>query len=373
MTHSDAVTSHFTVLLIDDDPANLAVLSNILERRGLELMTARSGEQGLEIARAGQPDLILLDVMMPGIDGFETCRRLKGDPATRAIPVVFSTILTDLDDKLAGFRVGGVDYLTKPFQEEEVAERVGRHLDVHRLQKELQVRNAELLAKNAELDAFMHTVAHNLKNPIGQVRSMAEMLREAQGNPKRLLALSERLLPLLGQSADRMLSTVEALMLLASIDDRNKPALLKSVNVRRAAETVAALSATDIEARQAAVDIAPAPWPKAKGYLPWIEEIWRNYLSNALKYSGRPPRVQLGAEAQGDWVEYWVQDNGGGLTAKEQKSLFVPFTRLQKTSIEGHGLGLSIVQRITHHLGGEAGLESAPGEGCRFYFRLPAA
>lgn len=373
MATPDAASRHFTVLLIDDEPTNLALLSDILERRGLELMTARNGETGLEIARAGRPDLILLDVMMPGIDGFETCRRLKADPATREIPVIFSTILTDLDDKLAGFRVGGVDYLTKPFQEEEVAERVGRHLDVHRLQTELQRRNAELTAKNSELDAFMHTVAHNLKNPIGQVQGMAEALNEAVNHPERLMALSKRLLPLLTQSADRMFSTVEALMLLASIDQRNLPELLKPVDVRQAAVDTAAFFAPEIEQRDARVEIQPAPWPLAAGYLPWIEEIWKNYLSNALKYGGQPPKIELGARTLNGQVEYWIEDNGAGLTPQEQGSLFVPFTRLKKKHTEGHGLGLSIVQRITHHLNGEAGVESEPGASSRFYFRLPVA
>jgi two-component system sensor histidine kinase/response regulator len=117
----------------------------------------------------------------------------------------------------------------------------------------------------------------------------------------------------------------------------------------------------------------PSTWPKAWGYGPWIEEVWINYLSNALKYGGRPPRVELGASVDGEQVQFWVKDNGDGLTPAEQKNLFIPFTRMSQVKTEGHGLGLSIVQRIMTKLGGSVGVESAgvAGEGCVFSFYLP--
>ena len=123
--------------------------------------------------------------------------------------------------------------------------------------------------------------------------------------------------------------------------------------------------------------VLPQAWPQAAGYGPWIEEVWANYLSNALKYGGTPsaaPRVELGATEQPDGlVRFWVRDHGPGLTPEQQAHLFTPFTRLDR-SCKGHGLGLSIVRRIIEKLGGQAGVESAgiPGEGSRFYFTLPA-
>jgi signal transduction histidine kinase len=123
-------------------------------------------------------------------------------------------------------------------------------------------------------------------------------------------------------------------------------------------------------------------WPTAVGYAPWVEEVWVNYLSNAIKYGGRPekgvpPRIRFGADEQSSdgagTVRFWVQDNGAGLTAKQQSQLFTPFERLHNVRAEGHGLGLSIVQRILEKLGGEVGVESEPGEGSRFYFTLPRA
>jgi signal transduction histidine kinase len=120
--------------------------------------------------------------------------------------------------------------------------------------------------------------------------------------------------------------------------------------------------------------IIPAAWPLAVGYAPWIEEVWTNYLSNAIRHGGKPPRVEVGAELQPDgFVRFWVQDNGPGLTQEEQVNLFTPFTRLDQVRTKGYGLGLSIVRRIIEKLGGQVGLESEGkvGQGSTFYFTLP--
>jgi signal transduction histidine kinase len=120
--------------------------------------------------------------------------------------------------------------------------------------------------------------------------------------------------------------------------------------------------------------VLPEAWPVAVGYGPWIEEVWVNYLSNGIKYGGRPPRLEFGADVESDgMIRFWVRDNGHGLTQEEQARLFTPFTRLEQVSLKGHGLGLSIVRRIVEKLGGEVGVESQVGEGSIFSFVLPAA
>jgi signal transduction histidine kinase len=120
--------------------------------------------------------------------------------------------------------------------------------------------------------------------------------------------------------------------------------------------------------------VKPKSWPVAVGYPPWIEAIWTNYISNALKYGGRPPRIELGADSRSNGtIRFWVRDNGKGLTPEEQASLFAEFTRLDETRAEGHGLGLSIVRRIIEKSGGQVGVESEVGQGSLFYFTLPQA
>jgi signal transduction histidine kinase len=118
----------------------------------------------------------------------------------------------------------------------------------------------------------------------------------------------------------------------------------------------------------------PRDWPVAVGYTPWVEEVWVNYISNALKYGGKPPQLELGATPQDDgMIRFWIKDNGPGLTPEQQEMLFIPFSRLNQADIEGHGLGLSIVQRIIEKLGGSVGVESSVGQGSTFYFNLPSA
>jgi two-component system, sensor histidine kinase and response regulator len=131
-----------------------------------------------------------------------------------------------------------------------------------------------------------------------------------------------------------------------------------------------------IEQYQPEMMVPPsADWPVALGYAPWVEEVWANYISNALKYGGQPPRLELGADLLdgGQQVRFWVKDNGPGLSSAEQARLFTPFTRIHTSRAEGHGLGLSIVQRIVDRQDGQAGAESEPGQGSRFFFTLPAA
>jgi two-component system cell cycle sensor histidine kinase/response regulator CckA len=197
-----------TILIIDDNPTNLAVVGEFLSKQGLQVMVALNGELGLELARNEQPDLIVLDVLLPGIDGFETCRRLKADERTRAIPVIFTTIVTGVEDKLRGFAVGGVDYITKPFHYEEILARVGAHLHLRQLTQSLQQRNVQLQMtqemlgqQNAQLQAAqaaLHEANTELEQRIAArtvelVRANAD-LQEQIGERKRAEAalLAER-------------------------------------------------------------------------------------------------------------------------------------------------------------------------------------
>ncbi|MHC4268823.1 MAG: response regulator [Planctomycetota bacterium] len=147
-----------SILLVDDTPNNLMILVDTLNNAGYKTLIARSGERALYQISHHSPDLILLDVLMPGMDGFETCRRLKVNPATSKIPVIFITAMTDVENKIKGFEVGGVDYISKPFQQTEVLVRVNTHLTIHALQQQLEAHNAQLHEKNVQLEAALDKV-----------------------------------------------------------------------------------------------------------------------------------------------------------------------------------------------------------------------
>ena len=152
------------------------MLSDFLAEQGFDLMLTRSGAQALDKARLATPDLVLLDLRMPEMDGFEVCRRLKADAATADIPVIFMTAEDDIKAKVEGFALGAVDYITKPVQREELVARIQHHLQLHRLQHELTYKTEELSLKNTELEAYGHTIAHSLKTPLAAATRFLEIL-----------------------------------------------------------------------------------------------------------------------------------------------------------------------------------------------------
>jgi len=236
---------------------------------------------------------------------------------------------------------------------------------------ELAQSNAELEARNQELDAFAHTVAHDLKNPLSGVLSAVELL-EMVCDPAS--AEEIELVQIIQRSGRKMLSIIRELLVLAGVRQSQEIEYTTLDMAAILAEAQGRLAHV-IQEQQAEISL-PETWPAARGYAPWVEEIWANYMSNALKYGGRPPRIQVGATAQPDGlIRFWVHDNGKGLGPEGQAMLFKVFKRLEQTKIEGTGLGLSIVKRITEKLGGQAGVDSenVPGRGCVFYFTLPAA
>lgn len=233
----------------------------------------------------------------------------------------------------------------------------------------LRHRANQLQEQNEELDAFAHTVAHDLKGPLATLVGYADVMLDFADelSPEEL---KENLQAML-RSGKKMSSIIDELLLLAGVrqmDIQPEPVMMRlCVNeaLRRLSES--------IEQFGAQVSIQPN-LPPVIGHAPWIEEVWVNYISNAIKYGGTPPKINIGADATEDgYVNFWVRDNGAGLTAEQQEKLFVPFSRLSQIRVEGHGLGLSIVQRIIQKLHGTVSVESKPGSGSKFCFRLPQA
>lgn len=221
-----------------------------------------------------------------------------------------------------------------------------------------------------ELDSFTHTVAHDLKNPLTVLSGYSLMLQEEWHQlPENTV---DEYLDLIVQYGYKMTSIINELLLLAGIRKMDEFPLrpLDMAHIVREAQS---RLVTLIDSHQAQINCADT-WPTARSHAPWIEEVWSNYISNAIKYGGTPPEIEIGADPPSDGsVRFWVRDNGPGLTPDQQAQLFTEFTRLDTLRAEGHGLGLSIVHRIVEKLGGTVGVEDAPGGGCLFYFTLPHA
>lgn len=219
-----------------------------------------------------------------------------------------------------------------------------------------------------ELDAYAHTVAHDLKNPLALVISYSEMLLESEGGADA--ARQALFLAHIQRNGRRMLRIVDELLLLATIRGQDN---IPFEPLQMLVWVQAALDRLELSITEYQAEISlPERWPPAVGYGPWVEEVWANYISNALKYGGRPPKVWLGADVlETGLVRFWVRDNGLGLNEDAQRRLFREFERLDRTRAQGHGLGLSVVRRIMERLGGAVGVESVVGSGSLFYFTLP--
>lgn len=344
------------ILVIEDDAAIRATLIDILELNQFLVSSAVNGLDGLDAAQREHPDVILTDVAMPGLDGFGLIKALKADERTQAIPIIVISASVEPERMRHAMNLGAEDFLFKPFTEDQVVRSIRARL--------------EKKALLDELDAFAHTVAHDLKNPIAVLMGRAGLLRMLwdQSDDATLLKQVDEL----ETSAVRLGNIVDELLILAGVGRQTvepKPVEMEFV-VKEALARVDNL----VQKSTARIEL-PGQWPSAQGHAPWITEIWMNYLSNAVKYGGTPPHIRLGADVipERKCARFWVQDNGAGLTPEQQAQLFKTFSRIANTRAQGHGLGLSIVRRITDKLGGLAGVDSQPGSGSRFWFELPAA
>jgi two-component system sensor histidine kinase/response regulator len=359
------------ILVVEDEGIVALNVQSSLESLGYDVpVVVSSGEEAIEEAERTRPDLVLMDIMLEGdIDGVEAAGQIR---ERFNIPVVYLTAYAD-DETLQRARITEpFGYLLKPFEERELHTTIEMALYKHKAEEERR----KLIE---ELDAFAHTVAHDLKSPLFTIVGFAGILEEDYATmPDEEM---RDCLQTIVRGGHKAVSIIDELLLLAGVRKEKVemgPLGMASI-VADAQQRLAHL----IEEHQAEI-VLPDTWPAALGYGPWVEEVWVNYLSNAIKYGGQPPRVELGASPPlvslarggkakgGRMVCFWVRDNGPGLTAEEQARLFTPFTRLDQVRTKGHGLGLSIARRTVEKLGGQVGVQSQVGCGSVFTFTLPA-
>lgn len=350
-----------TILIVDDTPANLGVLVETLGAAGYQLMVAEDGEEALAQTEQTQPDLILLDVMMPGIDGFETCRRLKSRPGTRDIPVLFMTALSETADKVKAFAAGGVDYITKPIEHEEAIARVQTHLQLRRLRLELQ----EQLALK---ERFMRIAGHDLRNPLCLILMAGELARRQQGVPPE----TARYIDNIAASANQMRRIIDTFL---ELRGGGAPGASGRVDLNLLAEAVVRQHAPAAERKRIALATAlAAEMPLARCDASLAYQAFANLMSNALKFTPHSGRVTLGTRLVMSRVRVEVSDSGPGVPASEREQLFREGARLTPRPTggeESNGYGLAIVKHLVEAQSGSVGAEFPATGGSVFWFELP--
>ena len=230
----------------------------------------------------------------------------------------------------------------------------------------LRESTAELQARNAELEAFTHMVAHDLKGPLSNIIAFAELLQLNPGFPEER---RQDYVNTIARNATKMHNIIDELLLLAQT--RKDEVELLPIDMATIIAEVQLRLAFMIAESQAVIRL-PGAWPSSLGYASWVEEVWVNYVSNAIKHGGRPPQIELGSELQADGhICFWVRDNGNGVRPEDQPKLFDAFGKKSKVRATGYGLGLSIVKQIVEKMGGQVGVNSKIGHGSTFWFTLP--
>jgi two-component system, sensor histidine kinase and response regulator len=234
-------------------------------------------------------------------------------------------------------------------------------------QDQLYARATALQVQNQELEAYAHMVAHDLKDPLTALIVTSDLITDI---PDLTGTELKEYLQQIKSTAYDMNSIINNLLLFAEVSKVEAP--LGPVNMAQVVEKVRDRLSYMIKENKVQIEL-PEAWPDAIGYAPWIEEVWVNYLSNAIKHWGQPPRIKLGASTQPDgMLRFWIRDNGHGIRSKTRARLFMPFSQVGRLRDSGHGLGLSIVLQIVEKLGGQVGVESQLGHGSLFFFTLPA-
>jgi signal transduction histidine kinase len=359
-THSATAT----ILIVDDTPANLAFIVEYLEARRYRILVAQGGEEGLQRAMRVQPDLILLDAVMPGLDGFEVCRRLKARDSTRDIPVIFMTSLADTHDKLIAFAVGAVDYVVKPLQVEEVMARVDAQLA-------LRAMHSQLAAANRELETFSYSVSHDLRAPLRAIASFAQIVRKDCG--ASMGEEGRRYMDTIISTSARMATLIEDLLCYARTARANQTSV--PVPLAPLVQNLSTIFGERIASAGARLEILQ-PLATPQGDPTLIEQVLNNLVDNALTYrrTHGTPEITISAAQSGEHVVIRVADNGIGVEPEYHEKIFQVFQRLHTNDeYPGTGLGLAIVAKAVRVMNGDVSIESAPGRGSTFTVRLRAA
>ena len=356
------------ILIVDDDNINLLLLRTLLRNQGYELVQAESGEKALEVYAASAPDLVVLDIVLPGIDGYEACRRLRQTHGEATAPVIFITARADPDDIARGFEAGGVDYVTKPLKAKEVIARIRTHLQNRALIAELSRANA---AKNRVLGM----AAHDLRNPLASIRGLAEFLRDGAVGP--LTPDQLELVQTIRDASHSMLDIVNDLLDVATIEAGELKLTLHRENLSDLVAKSVALTNIEATKKKTRVGFEPPPAPVALAIdAAKIKQVIDNLLSNAVKYSppGSLVTVVVAADPAAGVATLSVRDQGPGIPVNERDKLFKDFSRLAVKPTGGEkstGLGLAICRKIVEAHRGAITAENLPARGCEFRVTLP--
>jgi signal transduction histidine kinase len=359
------------ILMVDDTPANLELLSGMLRGRGYKVRAAVSGKLALLSARTEPPTLILLDINMPEMNGYEVCAQLKADEKLKEIPVIFLSALSETMDKVKAFGAGGVDYITKPFQLEEVEARVGTHLELRRQKLQVQEAYEKLRELEKMRDTLVHMIVHDLRSPLTAIYAFLELIKEkAQG------ALPEKLtiyIDIALKSAKHMINIISDILDASKMEGGQMKLRLTDCDLGAAVTATISGLKSLLENRE--IRFTPPERPiSVRADSELVLRVIQNLVANALKFTPDSGHIQLSVEPVGDRVRVGVKDDGPGIAPEFREKIFEKFAQVELPSGRqkySSGLGLTFCKLAVEAHGGRIGVDSNEGKGSCFWFELP--
>ena len=360
-----------SILIVDDNPVNLQVLTSMLKQSGWRPRPVMSGRLGLQTARNEPPDLVLLDVNMPEMNGYEVCEQLKADTRLADIPVIFVSALGETLDKVRGFSVGGVDYVTKPFQLDEVRARVIAHLELRRQRVLLQSSYEKLRESERLRDSQVHMIVHDLRSPLAAISAFLDLFEE---EAKRKLGAETQ-----EDVANAMRATRNMVRMINGILDVSKmEAQMMKLDLRECdLVQVIGQSLDELESlvgTRRLVFERPAAPALVLADQEIVVRIVQNFLGNALRFTPASGEIRVGIVVEAEHIRVFVADTGPGIPPDFRHSIFDKFTQVEGHALHRNqttGLGLAFCKLAVEAHGGRIGVDSDLGKGSTFWFTLP--
>jgi len=385
--NQDTEGNEALILVVDDNQVNVKVLSNILKMSGYDIIAAFNGKDAIRMAERRPPDLILMDIMMPDINGFEATRQLKEKEELKDIPVLFISALTEVEDKVKGFEVGGQDYITKPFQHQEVLKRVELHNRLFKLEKErekhiqqLKEQKSELEKLNEAKDKLLRVVSHDMRNPLYGIIGISELLSEEYNE----MGAQEQLdmLASIQNSGQRLYQLVNDLLDAAKIEESELNVSPEEFDVQEAIHSVLEMQRPSARLKHIDIDFEnDLDHEQITLDKPKFTQMLGNLVSNSIKFTEEGGRIHIktsndnmsGSNSEDYWI-LKIEDDGIGMDHDVLQNLFDKSKKQLRKGTAGEastGLGMPIVKQFVDSMNGSIKVDSEPGQGTTFTMRLP--
>ncbi len=361
------------ILVVDDSVFDLQLVEWILQEKNYNTVIAKSGKEALEAARTFVPDLILLDIMLPDMTGFEVCVRIKKIEVLKDIPVIFITALSNVEDIVKGFEAGGVDYVTKPFNRDELLVRIKNHLDLISSKRQIELQAHELALSNALKNKLFSVISHDLRAPVGSIKQTLDFI--ASGLIKPGEELFDETIDNLRKTSDEAYILLENLLGWAKSQSNILHVLPEPINLKSLASSIMGLLNLSYKTKKIDVENRIPDETIVFADLQMVNSVLRNLLSNAMKFTPANGLIRIHSEIKGDLVEISVTDTGVGIAESDLKKVFNaenPLKTFGTNNESGSGLGLLLCKDFIEKNGGKIWIESKAGKGSTFTFTLPA-